>query len=502
VFLIKSKAQAAMEFLMTYGWAIMVVLVAIGTLAYFGVLSPDRFLPRKCFLEAGLGCEDFKIDENSITLSVINGKGEDIIISSIKVKDCTGTASGTMPNGGEATFTIAGCNNVVSEKFSGDVNITYTSESGLLHVNKGNIADRIEVGTSQGQNWYDTNWQFRKKITIDDTKVDETLSNFAVLISLTDTDLRDDAQVDGDDILFTSSDGTSKLSHEIESFDGSTGFLVAWVKESVSSSSDTEIYMYYGNTVASNQQDSANVWDSNYAAIWHLKEDPVTEPSPQYKDSTSNNNDGTKQGSSANQLISAKINGGQDFDGGNDYIDVCTNNCPASLSISGNQYTLEAWARVPSGGVNNDKGLIDKRLSGNDERYFLGIADNSGGTDLINCRVTTDGSGHVRFDTAGVPLNVWAYIVCRYDGSLLNNQLQGWVDGVNIANTDATGNILDTGSDDVILGKRYNSRYYEGDFDELRISNIARSNEYITTTYNNQNSPSTFYSVGSEETQS
>ena len=40
------KGQAAMEFLMTYGWAILVVLAAIAALAYFGVLSPARFLPR------------------------------------------------------------------------------------------------------------------------------------------------------------------------------------------------------------------------------------------------------------------------------------------------------------------------------------------------------------------------------------------------------------------------------------------------------------------------
>jgi uncharacterized protein (UPF0333 family) len=37
---IRKKSQAAMEFLMTYGWAIIVVLVAISALAYFGVLSP------------------------------------------------------------------------------------------------------------------------------------------------------------------------------------------------------------------------------------------------------------------------------------------------------------------------------------------------------------------------------------------------------------------------------------------------------------------------------
>ena len=39
------KSQAAMEFLMTYGWAILVVLVAIGALAYFGVLKqPQTYL--------------------------------------------------------------------------------------------------------------------------------------------------------------------------------------------------------------------------------------------------------------------------------------------------------------------------------------------------------------------------------------------------------------------------------------------------------------------------
>lgn len=41
------KGQAAMEFLMTYGWAILIVLAAIGALAYCGILSPDRFLPER-----------------------------------------------------------------------------------------------------------------------------------------------------------------------------------------------------------------------------------------------------------------------------------------------------------------------------------------------------------------------------------------------------------------------------------------------------------------------
>ena len=41
----KKKGQAAMEFLMTYGWAILAAVVVIGVLAYFGVFSPGKYFP-------------------------------------------------------------------------------------------------------------------------------------------------------------------------------------------------------------------------------------------------------------------------------------------------------------------------------------------------------------------------------------------------------------------------------------------------------------------------
>lgn len=43
----KKKAQSALEFLTTYGWAFLVILIMIGALAYFGVLDPNRFLPEE-----------------------------------------------------------------------------------------------------------------------------------------------------------------------------------------------------------------------------------------------------------------------------------------------------------------------------------------------------------------------------------------------------------------------------------------------------------------------
>jgi hypothetical protein len=64
------KGQAAMEFLMTYGWAILVVLAAIAALAYFGVLSPNKLLPERTTFTAPLP---------SIDNAVVNADGTIVI---------------------------------------------------------------------------------------------------------------------------------------------------------------------------------------------------------------------------------------------------------------------------------------------------------------------------------------------------------------------------------------------------------------------------------------
>ena len=54
----------------------------------------------------------------------------------------------------------------------------------------------------------------------------------------------------------------------------------------------------------------------------------------------------------------------------------------------------------------------------------------------------------------------------------------------------------------VMLGKRElagNEVFYSGSTDEFHLSNVARSADWITTEYNNQSSPQTFYTIGSEE---
>ncbi|MDP3733397.1 MAG: hypothetical protein Q8Q91_02535 [Candidatus Daviesbacteria bacterium] len=143
----QEKSQAAMEFLMTYGWAILVVLAAIAALAYFGVLSPEKFLGEKCIVEPGLACISSKVEPTKVTLVLAQNKGKTLIINSITVGGCSGTFSDTMISGTDKNFVIGGtCNNGISkEKFKGDITIAYTEkETNLTKTANGNLATKVE----------------------------------------------------------------------------------------------------------------------------------------------------------------------------------------------------------------------------------------------------------------------------------------------------------------------------------------------------------------------
>ncbi|MBS3165601.1 hypothetical protein J4444_00620 [Candidatus Woesearchaeota archaeon] len=146
------KGQAAMEFLMTYGWAILVVLAAIGALAYFGVLNPSRVLPSSCTIGPGIGCDDFKVSEDSVQLVLRNGMGEDFSAVTVAIAGCTAdtNANGddTWVDGsvlGTTSVTLTSCTNgAVGSRFKSDVTVTYTSAAGVSHTLTGVLTTKVE----------------------------------------------------------------------------------------------------------------------------------------------------------------------------------------------------------------------------------------------------------------------------------------------------------------------------------------------------------------------
>lgn len=58
------RAQAAMEYLMTYGWALLVIVLVLGALIYLGVLNPQGRMQDMCNLPIGFGCEVAGLSED------------------------------------------------------------------------------------------------------------------------------------------------------------------------------------------------------------------------------------------------------------------------------------------------------------------------------------------------------------------------------------------------------------------------------------------------------
>ena len=358
--------------------------------------------------------------------------------------------------------------------FSSPANYTY--DGAKIEVSGG----YAQLVKSSSPAWYDTNWSYRKQISIDYMKVVADLADFPVLISLpSDADLAADAQSDGDDILFTSSNGITKLSHEIESFNGTTGNLTAWVKvPSLSSLTDTDIYMYYGNASASNQQNVTGTWDSSYVMVQHLQE-----TSGSHYDSTQYGNNGTAsvtvQGSAT-----GKMDGADQFNGTNNYVEVATSNWNAGSG------TVELWGYATV-------------LS--DHRYFFGHTTVPAYANRIQLYTNTvDGNLALGLGDAhdrntfiqALAINTWYHIVLTWDGSAY----VVYVDGVSKANGPYTGlstiySFADIGNDGNASER---TEAFDGILDEVRVSNTVRTAAWIETSYNNQSDPSTFYSMGAE----
>jgi PKD repeat protein len=353
-------------------------------------------------------------------------------------------------------------------------------------------------------------WGYRKNITIDKARVSGTLSNFPVLISLaSDADLQAHAQSNGNDILFTASDGTTQLPHEIEKYTSSTGALVAWVKvPSVQSSANTTIYMYYGNSTVANQQNKPGVW-TTYKAVWHLSEDP-SGAAPQILDSASNTYDGTSGGAmTSSQQVPAKINGGLYFDG--------NDNLSTTYYQTGvTAYSIETWIKTTTTntivGIVNDRGY-DEAAGGTGQSLTLSLGGtyhggSNPGAGIIDYGLDSNSIYIGDYSTKTINDGYWHHVAGTWAGSgpVVPSQFNIYIDGDPVTKTAVTTGTSPTpplsglsGYGTKIAQHQPWNTYLQGTLDETRISAATLSAGWIKTEYNNQNSPSTFSYLNNQE---
>ena len=157
------KGQAAMEFLMTYGWAILAAIIAIGVLAYFGVFSPGKLVGNQGIVNAPFNMDAFKISalNDEISMEVTQNLGESITLLGVEAgfnstlvspaaglcsitsstpgvtadADANGVADAQWTSGTKVTFVVdctVGAGWAVGDQIKSDIKVTYRKAGSSL----------------------------------------------------------------------------------------------------------------------------------------------------------------------------------------------------------------------------------------------------------------------------------------------------------------------------------------------------------------------------------
>jgi hypothetical protein len=340
------------------------------------------------------------------------------------------------------------------------------------------------VGAASGS------WQFSRSITIDHTKVPSTQTNFPVSFAGTYTYLKTTGNggkvtsSSGYDIGFATNSTCASLitAFELESYDASTGAVSLHVSiSSLSSSTDTVIYLCYGNISITTNQSSTTTWNSNFKAVYHLGDGTTLGAT----DSTSNAKNMTLTNSPT--AATGQIDGAGSFNGTSQYATISSS--PTSTTAD---FSMEAWMKPSS---LSQLGMA--LCNGDDNGGFcmgVGVAGGTNGGGLIGLitSVAWRDCGWSFPDTT-----TWHHVVITYTFSTLTAKCYADA-GLKASNT--TSSPLTASAKSTLGGETIAGRYLAGAIDEARFTNNVLSADWITATYNSYGSPSTFYTIGSENT--
>jgi trimeric autotransporter adhesin len=325
---------------------------------------------------------------------------------------------------------------------------------------------------------------WERALTFDALQVDADLTAFPVLVRLTDSELAANAAQDGSDIHFVDEAHTTTLAHEIESYDGTVGSLLAWVRlPTLTAATDTVIYLRYGDG-GPDRSDPATLW-SDHHYVWHLAQNPGPGVSGDIRDSTGRAHGTASSTMADTDLVDAVVGKGIDFDGVDDEITFVNDFTGAASS------TVSAWVNqlTDNDGVSDTVVSFGSPMTG--QTRFLYSSQTTTNTVVGGFYSNEVDSGH-SIEGMG-----WRHIAWVWDGSASFF----YVNGVLVRGPVAHSGADAMGSAGKIGNATWNPRFLRGQLDELRFSSTTRSAAWIKAEYENQRSGSTFLkAVGAQQT--
>ncbi|MBA7467459.1 hypothetical protein ES707_02677 [subsurface metagenome] len=356
----------------------------------------------------------------------------------------------------------------------------------------------ISGTTTVTDNWWSEggSWSYRKKLVFDNSDQTENLTDFPVMVKLTPTRINysDVGNADGTDLRFIDSDNSTELKYHIEEWN-SSGDSIIWVKvPQIDGSSNIDfIYMYYGNSGASDVQDSSGTFSNNYVAVWHMDESSWSGTPDEVKDATQYTNDGQAFGN-ATTTDTAKLNGGGILDGTGDYVDVQNH---SSLQLT-TEFTFAMWIYRETDSGTHERLLAKSDADSPDDTdrdYYLDIQ--SIDVVIVGSTQLGDASAYLS-GNAIIYTGTWYYIVAMKNSTEYIIYVNGAFDASGV-----TGGTIGDARQSTMplnigrLGQAGTWYYdFDGIIDEVRISTGTRSADWVAAQYESMND--TFINVGSK----
>jgi hypothetical protein len=324
-------------------------------------------------------------------------------------------------------------------------------------------------------------WANSVAVTIDHTKVPSTQTGFPLPFYGTYPALATVANggsvtnSSGFDIIFASdSAGASPLNFERTVYVSTTGTVLFWINiPSLSSSSDTVIYLLYGNSaVTTDQANPTSVWDSNFKAVYHTIKNVATS----FADSTSNAANMTGVGSPTYAAAGAAFNGSSQAA----YV------AAPPMTVVDN-FTMSCWVYPTSASseevaFGNGWGNITTGGTG----YKLETS--SGNWAVLYDSVIRFGTG------TPVVLNKWSHIALVRSSGVSQFYLNGVATGSTFSNTPITpATLASFGAAGINTTPTFNG-FWPGNIFEARMSATPRSANWLNLEYSAQTR--LLYSVG------
>ncbi|WP_316811247.1 LamG-like jellyroll fold domain-containing protein [Pedobacter heparinus] len=351
----------------------------------------------------------------------------------------------------------------------------------------------LAVDSAAGQSWM-PGYGFRKKITIDKSKVSGTVNliNFPVLIVLQDAELKYISNCEGRmkhssglDISFAAiNTPLLPLGFQLDHYDPVNGKLVCWVNINElfagNNAGSNEIYLYYGATVLHDPFSlSAKAgWSFNYQQVWHLNLDAMPSISRSANRGPEMNMTGNPGMSQAN-FSAARIGNGLLFNGSTDGM--------TAAADTNTTVCISAWVKLHQTGTEQIILASDTTAGG----YVIKL--NAQGNLVFETK-STDGFKSVATAEA-LLVNTWYHLTCIFIKGIKRIYLNG------VYKTGGGSSSIKLGRGGALrIGKsKQNDRYFKGMIDELRIQNMERSIDWLSTEYRNQDNPGGFISIAAEE---